>query len=435
MAPLLFAAASARASTITVNSTADTAANDGVCTLREAITAANTNTASGAAAGECAAGQASPTVDTIAFNIPGAGVHTITPASSLPLIVETVFIDGYSQPGSSANTLTVGDNAMLLIEIDGTNSSLGGLHLFTSASNGSTIRGLVISHVAGTAISIEGSSNNAITGNFIGTDPAGTTASASSQSIDVTGVSTGNVIGGTTPAARNVMTSTQQTIHLFSATNTTIQGNYIGIDKNGTSALGTAFDGIFLIVGASNNLIGGTSAGAGNVIGFFTGHGIREDFGGNNNNTIQGNLIGTNAAGTIGLASQGFGMQVDDGLVGGTTAGAGNLVSGVQFGILVAGGNNSVVIQGNKIGTDITGALPLGNAGSGICVSGFTTNLTGTIGGTAAGAANRIAFNGAQGVQLEAQTGWSILGNSIDSNGGLGISLAPGSGSNFCCSF
>ena len=73
---LVLAGASARAATITVNSTADTAANDGVCTLREAIIAANTNTASGAMAGECAAGAAG--LDTIAFNIPGAGVQTMT---------------------------------------------------------------------------------------------------------------------------------------------------------------------------------------------------------------------------------------------------------------------------------------------------------------------------------------------------------------------
>ncbi|MDL2718860.1 MAG: CSLREA domain-containing protein, partial [Acidobacteriota bacterium] len=73
-AAMLLVPAAARAATITVNSTADTSANDGVCTLREAITAANTNTASGAAAGECAAGAAG--LDTIAFAIPGAGLQT-----------------------------------------------------------------------------------------------------------------------------------------------------------------------------------------------------------------------------------------------------------------------------------------------------------------------------------------------------------------------
>src|SRR5262245_8777850 len=93
-------------STIVVDNTVDP--GDGICaspgcTLREAITAANTN----------------PGADTIVFNIPGGGVHTISPTSSLPEITESVTIDGYTQPGASENTLAVGDDAVLLIELDG----------------------------------------------------------------------------------------------------------------------------------------------------------------------------------------------------------------------------------------------------------------------------------------------------------------------------
>src|SRR5262245_24743755 len=80
---LLVLAPVASASTITVNSTADAVdGNDGECTLREAIQAANNNTASGPAAGECAAGEASPTVDTVAFAIPGAGDRKSTRLNS-----------------------------------------------------------------------------------------------------------------------------------------------------------------------------------------------------------------------------------------------------------------------------------------------------------------------------------------------------------------
>src|SRR5687767_8182520 len=94
----------ASAATITVNSTTDTVANDGACTLREALTAANTNTASGGMAGECAAGSTAPTVDAIGFAIPGAGPHTIQPGSALPTISEPALIDGYTEPGASPNT-------------------------------------------------------------------------------------------------------------------------------------------------------------------------------------------------------------------------------------------------------------------------------------------------------------------------------------------
>jgi hypothetical protein len=118
--------------------------DDGVCTLREAIVSANTNAASGATAGECAAGEASPTVDTIAFAIAGAGVHTISPTSQLPHVTESVVIDGYNQAGSSANSNppTQGLNTVLTIELNGAmaGNSAG---LILDAGN-CTVRGLVI---------------------------------------------------------------------------------------------------------------------------------------------------------------------------------------------------------------------------------------------------------------------------------------------------
>ena len=128
--------------TITVNSTADAAADDGACTLREAITAANTNTASGAMANECPAGAAG--LDIIEFEIAGVGVHTIQPTSPLPTIVEPAILDGYSQTGASVNTLAVGNNAVLLIEIDGSLTGVLNEGLITISAGGSTVAGLVV---------------------------------------------------------------------------------------------------------------------------------------------------------------------------------------------------------------------------------------------------------------------------------------------------
>src|SRR5437870_2110273 len=163
---------SARASTnIVVNSTADTVANDGQCTLREAITAANTDTASGALAGECAAGSGA---DIIKFAISGSGVQTIIPLTQLPTISSPMTIDGYTQPGASPNTQANGDNAVLLIEINGNGLSANGLSVDVNGS-GSTIRGLVINRFAsGQAISLGGSNGNFIEGNYIGTNASGT---------------------------------------------------------------------------------------------------------------------------------------------------------------------------------------------------------------------------------------------------------------------
>jgi len=193
-------AGAAQAATITVNSTADVMVNDGVCTLREAIIAANTNTASGAMAGECAAGTAG--LDTIAFAIPGAGVRTITPAPLLPTITEAVFINGYTQPGTSPNTnaFPAALNTVLLIEVNG---ALGGSQLSINAA-GTTIRGIVFNR-GGDEIRVN-ANNVTIAGNFIGTNPAGTVAMGSSAGgFAIRQVSgNNNVIGGPSAADRNL---------------------------------------------------------------------------------------------------------------------------------------------------------------------------------------------------------------------------------------
>src|SRR5215211_4525142 len=136
-AALIMVAIPAWATTFTVNSTADTgdATPDGicdsdpaagvVCTLREAIQEANA--------------PMNPGPDTINFAIPdtdcSAGVCTINSSSELPLITDPVIIDGYSQPGASANTLAVGNDAVLKIELNGaTAEATEGLGLRTSNS-------------------------------------------------------------------------------------------------------------------------------------------------------------------------------------------------------------------------------------------------------------------------------------------------------------
>jgi hypothetical protein len=188
------------AATIIVTGTADgtlaVLAGNATCDLREGIQAANTNLAVGGANG-CIAGTAG--LDNIHFNIPGAGVKTISPTSALPTITDPVFIDGYTQPGASANTLAVGNNAVLLIELNGTGAGINGL---TITAGNSTERGLVINRFSfGIVIS---SGNNVFAGNFIGTNPTGSIGLSNSVGVHVpTGAN--NLIGGTTPQARNVI--------------------------------------------------------------------------------------------------------------------------------------------------------------------------------------------------------------------------------------
>src|SRR5690349_23310244 len=109
------------------------------CTLREAITAANTNAGA----------------DIINFNIFGNSVHTISPTSALPTITEAVTIDGYTEPGSSENTLAVGNNAELLIEVSGASAGLliNGLNV---ATDDCVVRGLAINRFSSSGINING---------------------------------------------------------------------------------------------------------------------------------------------------------------------------------------------------------------------------------------------------------------------------------------
>jgi hypothetical protein len=180
-----------------------------------------------------------------------------------------------------------------------------------------------------------------------------------------------------------------------------------------------------------SNVIGGTEPGARNVISGNTGAGI--DFPSvlpvNMGQQVQGNTIGTDVSGTLALPNgTGVSISASNITIGGTAAGAGNLISGnTTDGIALLSGTGNVV-QGNRIGVDVTGAQPLGNGGNGVLVGGnfpsaASNNL---LGGTAGGAGNTIAFNGHDGILVIRGTGNAIRQNSIFSNGGLGIELRAG---------
>jgi streptogramin lyase len=239
-------------------------------------------------------------------------------------------------------------------------------------------------------------SNSLVQGNFIGTDVTGTHALGNTFEGIVFVNATNNTIGGTTAAARNIIAGNGETgIRIFAtSSNNLLEGNYIGTDKTGTVALPNLNGGVLVFQQSTNNTIGGTTAGAGNVISGNSLFSIAISDSTATGNVVAGNLIGTDKTGTVALGNGG-GVQILNGAtnntIGGTTAGAGNVISGsAGEGVDVTGSSNNL-IAGNYIGTDITGTVVLGNTFYGLLLYQGAANNT--VGGTTAGSANVISGN------------------------------------------
>ena len=326
--------------TLVVNSSADP--GDGVCnatecTLREAISVANGLEAV-----------------SLGFNIPGTGPHTIRPLTPLPVPARAIHtIDGYTQPGSSPNSVSIetgaASNARILIELDG--SALGDGTVGLSLLHGMTVRGLAIHSWRGVAViassRVDGRPTR-IVGNFIGTAADGITARGNSSGIDlrpdalIDGAIEDFVVGGD-GADRNVIAASTGvpgnglTVGPGRQPDARIrvEGNLIGLGANG-EALGNRGDGVFVNQPNPNN-------------GF--------------NLTVKSNVIVANGSTGVSLArvlssttatSRGQ-VQIDDNWIGLTPDGR-SLPNG-EVGISVGGpvtGVQRARLVGNRIGPHAT---------------------------------------------------------------------------------
>ncbi len=317
--------------------------------------------------------------DTVVFNIPGSGVQRIDLSKTfLPDITDSLILDGYTQPGAHPNTLSVGNNAVILIQLDGSFSFRvpgNGCGLFISGAN-CLIRGLSITGFFGNStpsggrgiLLAQNGRGNVIQGNFIGVNPDGVTARKNQIGIGIGVGAAQSTIGGADPAARNIISGNNQGI-VIEEPATTIVGNYIGTDATGMLAFGNSLG---LAVAASDVVVGGTSAGSGNLISGNTSNGIELGF---------------------------------------------------DFGGQTIKPGDRALIQGNLIGTKADGRGPIGN-GSGTGNAGiyFLRSSNSTIGGLDPGAGNVIAFNNGGGVGVFG-TSNRILSNSIYGNNYHGIIL------------
>lgn len=419
-----------------VNTTADSGAGS----LRQAILDSNSN--------------AGP--NNIIFQIPGVGPFTIQPLTDLPRITTPVDINGYSQAGASINTLAVGNNANILIIINGSNYTVGDLNggtgnglTFAEGSTGSSVRGLCINEWLNCGILIDGfvgpANDIIITGNFIGTNVAGTAVAANRIGIGISGDSTGvgpvsgTIIGSGAAGNRNLLAGSfgfiivdpyllrGACISLFDTANTQIVGNYIGVDRTGTIALGNSQVGVYFRI-VEAGVLGNPGVLGRNIISghFMYGARIRDAI----DCIIENNYVGTDVFGKVALPNgQGFLVE------GETTTSVfqNNLSSGNVYGMRVGTvndipglANNSFI--SNLIGTDFTGTQPLGNTQDGILVN----ELNVRIGGATRVERNVIADNGNNGITIVGggsnivennNIGVDIIGNKKLGNGNNGIQI------------
>ena len=215
-----------------------------------------------------------------------------------------------------------------------------------------------------------------------------------------------NTIGGTSASDRNLISANGYfgiQVQGYGAYDDLIEGNFIGTDVTGTLGLGNGQDGVNIVYGPSYCTVGGTVTGAGNLlsgnglIGYGSGIGIGY---GTYANLIEGNFIGTDVTGTVAIGNRSNGIYEtgDNDTIGGTTAAAANLIGGNdEYGVQIWNAS-SIQVEGNNIGTDPTGTLNLGNAAGGVDI--VYDSSYNVIGGLAAGAGNMIAFNGGNGVTV-----------------------------------
>ncbi len=324
---------------------------------------------------------------TIDFDIGGSGVQTIYPLSTLPAISSPVLIDATSQPGYAGTPL---------IEINGTQLygsyfGSGNLDGLTITGSGVTVRGLDIDNIGNfsTGIGIEltgpGATGDWIYGNFLGTDPTGTTFNNSSRGqkygIEIDGGASDNLIGTNgdgidDSAERNLISGNIGVGVLIQGQGTdgnVVAGNWIGTTVTGDVALGNGTYGYYYGYGS-----GLLNAGGVMIVG-----------------GASGNVIGTD------------GLGVD-------AAGQGNVISGNDNAGVAISGSSDNVVAGNEIGTDATGSISLPNQAAGIVIEAGSTGNT--IGGTTAVSGNLITNNGGPGVVVGTSASDLSIGNQITDN-------------------
>ena len=316
-------------------------------------------------------------------------------------------------------------------------NAAGGVHITSGASRNiiggplaserNIISGnLPISVGEGAGVVVEGSgtTGNVVEGNYIGLDPTGATAFPNLDGVLIRNSATTNIVRG------NLIAGNQKAGVLVSGLGSdqnVIVGNRIGLKANGAEALPNVDEGVRIIDGAKENIVGGDKEELRNVISGNDKAGVEVLGAETTDNVVMGNYIGLSVDGLQAIPNV-TGCIINQGqknTIGGTEAGMGNLISGNQTnGVQIEGNATENTVIGNQIGVDSAGG-PLGNGGEGVAILGGNNTQ---IGGNLAGTPNLIAYNANNGVYISSSTsvGNRVQQNAIHSNALEGIVLAEG---------
>ena len=327
--------------------------------------------------------------------------------------IVTTYIPGDDYGGTDGNVvegdyigLTSGGTVALA-------NALSGVAIGSGASNntvGGSVAGSgdVISGNTGDGVYISdlGTNENVVEGDIIGTGGGGMRAVPNYDGVVIQNGAADNTIGGTSAAARDLISgNTEDGVHIVDSgtQGNVVEGDYIGLAVGGSTAVGNGASGVAIFAGASNNTIGGTAAGSGDVISGTVGDGLYITGGGTNANVVEGSYIGTDYTGTIAVHNN-VGVYIGGGAtnntIGGTSSSARDVISGnTAYGVqLFNVGTAGNVVEGDYIGLASGGTSALANGVSGVAIYGSANNNT--IGGSVAGSGDVISGNTDNGVYI-----------------------------------
>jgi titin len=319
-----------------------------------------------------------------------------------------------------------------------------GVVISQGASDNRVLLNTISGNIYGAGVSIQdrASTKNVIAGNHIGTNAAGTLPVPNATGVLINQAigtiigrpsgnvsqpgprSLGNLISGNSTVGIDLINV--QPNPVLGERGTTIRNNFIGTDITGMAAMSNRQGGI-TVQNSIGTTIGSTDPTFPNVIAGNGNQGILLS-GGTTRTLIEGNFIGTDVTGagalsdTIGIYVQGSSNNT----IGGRSPGAGNVLSGNAAAGVTVVFNQSVgnVIQGNFIGTDSAGDAVANGIGINVTQAAVNT----TIGGTASGAENIIQFNSTNGITIsDAATGTLVQGNAVAGNQIHGVAIARAS--------